>query len=660
MDKNIKVYRLLPLLGILFLGGCMHTNTADLITLMSPSSLPYFDHSKLIQVSSYDTTGGNDDRIVIPAGKKATILNVVGPGMITRIWMTIDSRDPHFLRRIVMRIYWDGEEHPSVEVPIGDFFGNGFRYTHYVSQFLGMTSGGYVCYFPMPFERLARIEIINETGKDVLALYYQINYHKFEAALGNNVAYFHALWNRSICTDYDSNYTGLHAVGRGHVVGMSLNAQSYDGNFGFLEGDEMIYVDGEKKPSIHGTGTEDYFSSGWYFSTGEYSGPYHGLVYKDDSLARIAAYRLHIPDQIPFRKSVIFTMEHGHNNKSVVDYATTIYWYQSEPHLPFPPLLKSGQLIPLRVVKPGNIIEAEHLNFNLNGLTAATVDMSDWGPDWSKNNQMVIYGKPGAEFSLTLNNLEELYYNLTLFYSRAPDFRNDEIWVNGEKRGTLSGYSPYILPDGKIVAKDIQNLNGSITMTFKVTGKVPDATGYNTGIDGILLEPVRKYIPDWFIIGPFPNRRLSETQRLGIDSIYAPELEIDIKREYHGYDGKLVHWRYFRTPESGYFSLYKLVTPNELVVTYALTYIWSPDVRTESLFLGTDDGAKLFLNNKLLYRYLGVRVAEPDQVRLDLSLKPGWNKLLLKIENNFGGYGFYARLLDRTKSLIVSAEQKGK
>ena len=117
--------------------------------------LPYLKKSKLLQISSHDTTGGNNDRINILAGETAALAEIEGPGIITRIWITIDSRDPYFLRRILLRMYWDGEENPSVEVPVGDFFGTGFEYKHYASQFLGMSSGGYYCYFPMPFNKSA-------------------------------------------------------------------------------------------------------------------------------------------------------------------------------------------------------------------------------------------------------------------------------------------------------------------------------------------------------------------------------------------------------------------------------------------------------------------------------------------------------------------------
>ena len=111
---------------LLGLSSCNTGNRADIQLLLSPAALPYLKSSKLIQVSSYDTSGGNRDRITIDPGKKITIFDVDGPGMIARIWFAIDSRDPYFLRRVVIRIFWDDENRPSVEVPLGDFFGCGF------------------------------------------------------------------------------------------------------------------------------------------------------------------------------------------------------------------------------------------------------------------------------------------------------------------------------------------------------------------------------------------------------------------------------------------------------------------------------------------------------------------------------------------------------
>ncbi|MCK9422017.1 MAG: DUF2961 domain-containing protein [Bacteroidales bacterium] len=645
---------------LLMLSSCNTGNLTDIQRLLSPAALPYLKSSKLIQVSSYDTTGGNNDRITIAPGAKAIIFNVDGPGMISRIWFTIDSRDPFFLRHVVIRMYWDHEKNPSVEVPLGDFFGSGFKYQPYISQYLGMTSGGYICYLPMPFERHARIEISNDTPQEIYAFYYQIDYQKFEGALESDVAYFHALWKRDVRTNYDSNYVVLNAEGRGHIVGVNMNLQSYDGSFGYLEGDEMVYVDGERKPSIHGTGTEDFFSGGWYFNRNEFAGPYSGLIYKNDTTGQIAAFRLLIPDPIPFKKSIKFTIEHGHGNQEIADYSSTVYWYQMEPHKPFPPFPVAGQRTPLRVMKPAKLIEAEKLKFQLNGQKSKVMDMSEFGPEWGDNRQILIEAHDKSTFGLTINGLKEAQYDITLYYTLGPDYGNADIFINNQKTGEINGYSLNTLPIGKTILTGLQHVTGlnSIDIKFVITGKDPASKGFNIGLDGLRVTPKRDFIPAWYILGPFPNPRKSETDRRGLDSVYLPESVVDLTRLYFGIDGKPIRWKFYNTPVNGYFSLNDKIEPSELVVTYVVTYIYSPDNRKISFFIGSDDGIKVFFNDNKVYRYTGTRAAEPDQAEMELKMKPGWNKLLLKIENNFGGYGFYARVLDRENKLIINPDQK--
>jgi len=634
------------------------TNRADLEKLLSPASLPYPKHGRLYQVSSTDSTGQNNDRITIAPGATATILNVSGPAIITRIWFTVDSRDPDFLRRIVLKMYWDDEEEPSVNVPLGDFFGCGFEYTHYISQYLGMTSGGYICYFPMPFEKAAKIQIVNETTQEVYAFYYQINYIKLEGYLDRSVRYFHACWNRDIRTDYDSAYTILDTYGQGHIVGVNLQMQSYDGGFSFLEGNEMIYIDGEKKPSIVGTGTEDYFSSGWYFNQGEFAGPFHGMILKDDSLGRIAAYRLHIMDPIPFRKHIRFTIEHGHGNQEVADYSSTVYWYQLEDHMILPPLPKAGKRVVLKQIIPNDLVEAEELTMIADSITSEVIDVSDLCPDWSGGQHVVYNTDSGSVLTIEMKEMFEEGYTIDLYYSAGPDFGEVDIYYQDEKLASFSGYSPTLKAGGKVSLKELLPVYGKIDMVLKVTGKSPSSTGYLIGLDGIDIIPKRKFIPDWYILGPFPNPRITEAQRLGLDSIYPPELNIDINLRFSGANGQLIRWKYVTTPENGYVSLWDKVDPNELVVTYALTYIFSLQEKDVLLMIGSDDGAKVFFNNKEVYRYLGVRIAQPDQVIIPVHVRIGWNKLLLKIENNLGGYAFYARILDPGNSLLYSAKQK--
>jgi len=647
------------MLVVLFVSSCdPSTNKADLERLLSPASLPYSKPGQLFQVASTDSLGQNNDRISIPRGIAATILNVSGPGIITRIWFTVDSRDPYFLRRIVLKMYWDDEPEPSVNVPLGDFFGCGFEYKPYISQYLGMTSGGYICYFPMPFEKSARIEILNETPAEIYAFYYQIDYLKLEGYLDRSVGYFHAFWNRDIRTNYDSNYTILSIDGQGHVVGMNLNIQSYDGSYAFLEGNERIFVDGETKPSIVGTGTEDYFSGGWYFNQGEFAGPYHGLILKDDSLGRIAAYRLHITDPIPFKRHLLFTIEHGHGNAEIADYSSTVYWYQLGEHMHLPALPKAGMRIPVKQITPNNLIEAEDLSVGTGVVPCTVVDVSDLGPDWSGGRYVVYNTHVGDTLEIPFSRLFEAGYTINLFYTTGPDYGNVTISTSGNYLGEIKGYSPAIKAGGKISLKNLMPLYGKLTMKLEVEGKDPLSTGTLVGLDGVEIIPKRSYIPDWFILGPFPNRRITETQRLGLDSIYPPEIHLDTQLTHTGINGQELHWKYIRTPADGYISLWDKIEPHELVVTYALTFVYSSNAKNVLALIGSDDGTKLFSNGVEKYRFLGVRIAEPDQVAIPIHLHAGWNTLLLKIENNLGGYGFYARILDPGNSLYFSAKHK--
>ena len=181
------------------------------------------------------------------------------------------------------------------------------------------------------------------------------------------------------------------------------------------------------------------------------------------------------------------------------------------------------------------------------------------------------------------------------------------------------------------------------TITFFVTtlnsGKV--------GLDAIRFTPVRNYIPKWQMIGPFDNPRNSDVERFGIDITYPPENEIDFSKTYPGKNQIEIGWQEVEGSSGGYgMRLWDLFEPSEFIISYALTYIYSPDDKKVTLWFSSDDGSKVFLNDEEIFRYLEVNIAKPDQFELKLPLKKGKNKLLLKLENNFGGYAFYARIPD--------------
>lgn len=357
---------------------------------MSMAQLLTFHDGKMHQISSQGRQAppewmaaaiGPDapgKMVQIPAGDSYTVAEIPGAGTIVRIWMTIMQAMPgspdNFNDALVLRMYWDGEATPSVEVPFGPFFGVPWgKYTHYVAQPLSCTSGGYNARFPMPFSEGCRIEVANQGNTTCPALFFQVQYLALEEQ--PSPVRFHAQWRRENPTRPGVPYRVLEAEGRGHFAGMHLFMQNAERwldpermitraketgsplaaifpnalGMGMLEGWESIYVDGETTPSIPGTGNEDYFNSGFYFSKGPYSAPHWGCTVRSYLTSRCAAYRFHIDDAIPFQRSLVVDMDHGYTNQVATDYSSVAYWYQTEPHAPFPVLAPLVERLPTPV-----------------------------------------------------------------------------------------------------------------------------------------------------------------------------------------------------------------------------------------------------------------------------------------------------------------------
>lgn len=327
------------------------------------AGLPMLRNVTSRRASSWDRTGGNDDRLHIQPGQEATLADITGAGVIRHIWVTIACDEPDFLRKVVLRAWWDGEAEPSVVVPVGDFFGVGHAQTrNFAALPLQMSpedGKGFNCWFPMPFARSARLTATSECSDHEVLFYYYVDYEELDS-LPDGLGYFHAQWRREDPTDgipdtglsnedYEfgginttgsGNYTILDARGRGHYVGCNLNIHNLrltDQWNWYGEGDDMIFVDDEPfPPSLHGTGTEDYFDTSWC-PTQEYSAPYHGITMPGGPnwSGKISLYRFHVEDPVRFRRSIRVTIEHGHANRRSDDLSSTAYWYQVEPHEPF-------------------------------------------------------------------------------------------------------------------------------------------------------------------------------------------------------------------------------------------------------------------------------------------------------------------------------------
>jgi hypothetical protein len=443
---------------------------------------------------SWDRKHQNDDALHIGAGETVTLFTHEGAGCVHRFWVTIAPReDVAVLSQAIIRMYWDGDTYPSVECPIGAFFGVGFgEQRDYISMPLDETSGGYNCFWPMPFHKSARWTLSNGSGRPIDSFYYNIDFTALDS-LPADTRHFHAQFRRENPTTPGRNYTILDTVGEGHYVGTALFMAGRA--LYFLEGNEMVYIDGATAPSIEGTGTEDYFCSGWYFDRGVYSAPYHGVIIKDEKRSRVSAYRWHIEDAIPFRKSIRFTIEHGTGNYTTADYSSVAYFYLAgpspAPH-PLPADLLPSSLPQMTAFSIPGAIEAEGLVPSARATAGApwAQDMGQWeyGEAWS--NRGALFWQPGSagqKLTLQLPCAADGTYELIARMVSGPGFGVVQFSLGGKALGAPADlYSrqpaPRDIPLGRVDLKA-----GTVPLSLTATSKNAESKGFDVGIDAFML-----------------------------------------------------------------------------------------------------------------------------------------------------------------------------
>ncbi|HKN37176.1 MAG TPA: glycoside hydrolase family 172 protein [Terriglobales bacterium] len=336
-------------------------------------------NTKTARISSYDRSGGNLDFVVIAPGETKTLAEIPGAGIIRRFYLAPFALDRMRYRKMLLRIYWDGQKDPCVEVPFGDFFGSGLgtlRYFHSVAMdvnpgFRGWDFDAMVSYLPMPFAHGARITLENDGAVPGLLLWYHIDYEQYpDGGLPPNSGRFHAQWRRVAKTPVkagspknsqlgnlnepnltgEDNFVILDAEGHGSYVGLYLIVDNIAGGW-YGEGDDMIFVDGAKWPPTYpGTGHEEVFNSG-ACPDGEFWGMYTGFYLIENMNGswggKNQMYRFYVNDPIHFQKSIRVTIEHGHNNNFENDYTATAFWYQQDPHKTFPVMASAKERLPV-------------------------------------------------------------------------------------------------------------------------------------------------------------------------------------------------------------------------------------------------------------------------------------------------------------------------
>jgi len=275
-------------------------------------------------------------------GQTLTLLDVEGAGQITRLHITMRWNDPMLPRKALLKIYWDGEENPSVMCPVGDFFCDAFcgESIPFATQYFGNHGKHWYCYLPMPFSNGCRIEIVNESDITDRCVAFDVTYEEWDEC-PDDLGRFHACWRRVNPIIPGQPFVMLDTDGVGHFVGCNISVQSLETpSLAFFEGFDYIWVDNEKEPSFKVWGTEDFFGGSFYFCEGPYAGPYSGATVLNRELGRAACYRLFIEDAISFKENIRVILNHGRyfdsgpigTYEGKADYSGVAYWYQVEPH----------------------------------------------------------------------------------------------------------------------------------------------------------------------------------------------------------------------------------------------------------------------------------------------------------------------------------------
>jgi hypothetical protein len=484
------------------------------------SGLAQIKPGKSRAITSADPNpASNADRLkYIAPGETKVLADIKGPAVINHIWLTFNEARPNWLEaggsarpdEIVLRMYWDDATEPAVEAPLGDFFAAGFGLRKEINSLPMMVEGGdgYNLYFPMPFYKHGVITVTNESAKNVRSFYYHIDFT--EQPVQPRTGYFCAQYRNEFPEKTGHDYLILDAEGEGHYVGTVLSIRSRS-PFWFGEGDAKFYVDGDAKPTIQGTGTEDYFLMAWGLNEALY--PYFGCTFMsvdfEDLGAQYTLYRWHIPDPVRFTKSLRFEIEHngwisadetesgkveGHVERED-DIASVAFWYQIGQPKRFtalPPLLQ--RLLPnLDRVSEGKTMlpTAKH--------SPGVVELQK-GYDWTGEGQILF--QPASDqpvIEVEFNVEKDEYRGLIIRLTHAEDYGIWRIFLDGKNARQPDDYmAGQKIQDFDLFSKDLvvkDHYLGSFALKpgrhilrFECVGRNPLSKGSYFGLDSVRLR----------------------------------------------------------------------------------------------------------------------------------------------------------------------------
>ncbi len=462
-----------------------------------------------------DPASNDDSKRPIP-GETTVLADLTGPGIVTHLWITVADSEYGWPRLLRLRIYYDGSDVPSVDAPLGDFFGVGLGYERPVQSLMIRDSSegrSRNSYWPMPFRKSCRITITNEGRRRVANLYYQVDWEK-RASLPDDTLYFHARYRQALPNSGARPYEFLRVAGRGQYVGTVMSAvQGEAGWFG--EGDDHFFVDGESTPSLSGTGTEDYFNDAWSLHVSE--GAHTGVPVAEgtDVGARMSAYRWHLVDPIPFTRSLRFEMEHKgwtFNNpgdgsvKSAFGERTDLlssvaFWYQhgiarDQPEPPYGAArLAHANALQIEVDRALADARAE------GGKVSVSKELF-----WGKDVLLFVPDDVGGKLHVPFDVPDDGDYELSTELARGSDYGKYRLLLDGKEReaaalehepgadvrreGEFDGYAPETYVGALMQVGWPKLTRGRHVLTFVCSGRREASAGYVLGVDDIVLARV--------------------------------------------------------------------------------------------------------------------------------------------------------------------------
>src|SRR5262249_42923883 len=445
-------------------------------------------------------------------GETTVLADLEGPGVVTHLWVTVADNEYGWPRLLRLRVYYDGSATPSVDAPVGDFFAVGHGLERGVrSLMVRDSSAGRArnSYWPMPFRKSCRIAITNEGRRRVSNLYYHVDWEKLPA-LPERTPYFHARYRQALPAPADGKpYEFLSVAGSGHYVGTVLSVvQAEAGWFG--EGDDFFWGDGEKRPSIEGTGSEDYFNDAWGLHVDD--GPYYGVTVADGTGlgSRMTAYRWHLVDPIPFSKSLRFEIEHkgwtfnaDGSVKSAfgerVDLMSSVaFWYQEgiaqdQPAVPYGSArLPQGNAQQIEVELAIGAAKAE------GGKVSVVPDLF-----WSKDVVLFEAAGKGSRVEIPFDVPADGDYEVYTELAQASDYGIYTVLLDGKPPAApqlehepgadvrpqteFDGYAYETYVGAAYQVGWPRLVKGRHTLTYVCLGKNASSSGYNLGVDNIIL-----------------------------------------------------------------------------------------------------------------------------------------------------------------------------